>query len=69
MLDEPTIGLHSRDTERLVKILKSIRDQGNTVLVVEHDRDTMKMADYIVEIGPGPGEHGGQVVAEGPPKK
>jgi len=69
VLDEPTIGLHSRDTERLVKILKSIRDQGNTVLVVEHDRDTMKMADYIVEIGPGPGEHGGRVVAEGPPKK
>ncbi|MDN5318496.1 MAG: excinuclease subunit [Thermovirga sp.] len=69
VLDEPTIGLHSRDTERLVRILKSIRDLGNTVLVVEHDRDTMKMADHIVEIGPGPGEHGGRIVAQGAPEE
>jgi len=65
VLDEPTIGLHPRDTERLLQTLRAVRDLGNTVLVVEHDRDTMLAADYILELGPGAGEHGGQVVAAG----
>lgn len=65
VLDEPTIGLHPRDTNRLLGTLKAIRDLGNTVLVVEHDRDTMIAADYIVELGPGAGELGGELVAEG----
>lgn len=65
VLDEPTIGLHPRDTNRLLGTLKAIRDIGNTVLVVEHDRDTMIAADHIVELGPGAGEHGGELVAEG----
>ncbi|MDK2880011.1 MAG: excinuclease subunit [Thermoanaerobacteraceae bacterium] len=66
ILDEPSIGLHQRDNERLLKTLKELRDLGNTVLVVEHDEDTMRAADYIIDIGPGAGEHGGQVVAAGP---
>ena len=65
VLDEPTIGLHPRDTERLLQTLRAVRDLGNTVLVVEHDRDTMLAADYILELGPRAGEHGGQVVAAG----
>ncbi|QVL37358.1 excinuclease ABC subunit UvrA [Aminirod propionatiphilus] len=65
VLDEPTVGLHPRDTGRLLKTLLAIRDLGNTVLVVEHDRDTMIAADYIVEMGPGAGERGGFVVAAG----
>lgn len=65
VLDEPTIGLHPRDTERLLKTLRAVRDLGNTVIVVEHDRDTMLSADFIVELGPGAGEHGGAVVAAG----
>ncbi|MFA0888396.1 MAG: excinuclease ABC subunit UvrA [Synergistales bacterium] len=65
VLDEPTIGLHPRDTDKLLKTLKTVRDLGNTVLVVEHDRDTMLAADYILELGPGAGEHGGNVVAAG----
>lgn len=65
VLDEPTVGLHPRDTSRLLQALLSIRELGNTVLVVEHDRDTMLAADYIVEMGPGAGEWGGQVVAQG----
>lgn len=65
VLDEPTIGLHSRDTERLVKTLLSIRDLGNTVVVVEHDRDTMKAADALVEMGPAAGELGGQITFSG----
>lgn len=65
VLDEPTIGLHPRDTNRLLGTLKAIRDIGNTVLVVEHDRDTMIAADHIVELGPGAGELGGELVAEG----
>lgn len=65
VLDEPTVGLHPRDTGRLLKTLFSIRDLGNTVLIVEHDRDTMIAADYIVEMGPGAGENGGYVVASG----
>ncbi|MDR1741649.1 MAG: excinuclease ABC subunit UvrA [Synergistaceae bacterium] len=65
VLDEPTIGLHSRDTERLVKTLTSIRDLGNTVVVVEHDRETMKAADALIEMGPGAGESGGEVLHAG----
>jgi excinuclease ABC subunit A len=65
VLDEPTIGLHPRDTERLLKTLRAVRDLGNTVIVVEHDRDTMLAADFILELGPGAGEHGGSVVAAG----
>lgn len=65
VLDEPTIGLHPRDTDRLLSTLKAIRDLGNTVLVVEHDRDTMIAADHIIELGPGAGETGGELVAEG----
>ncbi|MDR2175890.1 MAG: excinuclease ABC subunit UvrA [Synergistaceae bacterium] len=65
VLDEPTIGLHSRDTERLVKTLESIRDLGNTVVVVEHDRDTMKSADALIEMGPAAGEHGGEITCCG----
>ena len=68
VLDEPTIGLHPRDTDRLLGTLKAIRDLGNTVLVVEHDRETMQAADYLVELGPGAGERGGEVVAAGPPE-
>ena len=65
VLDEPSIGLHQRDNERLLKTLNHLRDLGNTVIVVEHDEDAIKMADYIVDIGPGAGVHGGHVVAEG----
>ena len=67
ILDEPSIGLHQRDNERLIGTLKSLRDLGNTVVVVEHDEDTMREADYIVDIGPGAGIHGGEVVAAGTP--
>ncbi len=65
ILDEPSIGLHQRDNDRLLRTLTHLRDIGNTVIVVEHDEDTMRRADYIVDIGPGAGEHGGQVVAAG----
>ncbi len=65
ILDEPSIGLHQRDNARLIKTLERLRDLGNTLLVVEHDEDTMRAADHIIDIGPGPGEHGGKVVAEG----
>lgn len=65
ILDEPSIGLHQRDNDRLIKTLKNLRDVGNTVIVVEHDEDTIKEADYIVDIGPGAGEHGGEVVVAG----
>ncbi|MBI3939849.1 MAG: excinuclease ABC subunit UvrA [Acidobacteria bacterium] len=65
VLDEPSIGLHPRDSQRLIEILKSLRDGGNTVLVVEHDRDMMQAADYIIDMGPGAGESGGEVVHEG----
>ncbi|MCE5251782.1 excinuclease ABC subunit UvrA [bacterium] len=67
ILDEPSIGLHQRDNKRLLSTLLSLRDLGNTVLVVEHDRETMENADYIVDLGPGAGVHGGKVVAYGPP--
>src|SRR5690606_19834564 len=66
ILDEPSIGLHQRDNARLIKTLERLRDIGNTLIVVEHDEDTMRAADWIVDIGPGAGEHGGHVVAEGP---
>lgn len=65
VLDEPSIGLHQRDNEKLIETLKNLRDLGNTLIVVEHDEDTMKSADYIVDIGPGAGIHGGEVVAAG----
>ncbi len=65
ILDEPSIGLHQRDNERLIKTLVRLRNLGNTLLVVEHDEDTMRAADYIIDIGPGAGEHGGHVVGEG----
>ena len=65
ILDEPSIGLHQRDNARLIKTLLHLRDLGNTLLVVEHDEDTMRAADYIIDIGPGAGEHGGHVVAHG----
>ena len=67
ILDEPSIGLHQRDNGKLIGTLKSLRDLGNTVVVVEHDEDTMRAADYIVDIGPGAGIHGGEVVANGTP--
>lgn len=67
VLDEPSIGLHQRDNDRLLDTLKRLRDIGNSVIVVEHDQDAIMMADYVVDIGPGAGEHGGQIVAEGTP--
>lgn len=69
VLDEPSIGLHQRDNERLIGTLKKLRDLGNTVLVVEHDEDTIKTADYLLDIGPGAGVHGGEVVAQGTPSE
>jgi excinuclease ABC subunit A len=66
VLDEPSIGLHQRDNERLIKTLKHLRELGNTVIVVEHDEDTIRTADYLLDIGPGAGIHGGKVVAAGP---
>ncbi len=69
ILDEPSIGLHQRDNTKLIATLKSLRDIGNSVIVVEHDEETMENADYIVDIGPGAGIHGGQVVAAGTPKQ
>ncbi len=65
ILDEPSIGLHQRDNDKLLKTLKNLRDLGNTLIVVEHDEDTMFEADYIIDIGPGAGEHGGEVIAAG----
>lgn len=69
VLDEPSIGLHQRDNDRLIASLKKMRDLGNTLIVVEHDEDTMRAADYIVDVGPGAGENGGQVMAAGTPKQ
>ena len=69
VLDEPSIGLHQRDNDRLISSLKKMRDLGNTLIVVEHDEDTMRAADYIVDIGPGAGENGGRVMAAGTPKQ
>ncbi len=67
VLDEPSIGLHHRDNDRLLQALESLRDLGNTVLVVEHDEDTIRRADYVIDLGPGAGRHGGEVVASGTP--
>ncbi|HQV33229.1 MAG TPA: excinuclease ABC subunit UvrA, partial [Calditrichia bacterium] len=69
VLDEPSIGLHQRDNERLIHTLTHLRDLGNTVLVVEHDRETMEKADYLIDLGPRAGKHGGEVVAIGPPSQ
>lgn len=69
ILDEPSIGLHQRDNDRLIKTLKSLRDQGNTVVVVEHDTDTMQAADYLIDMGPEAGVHGGTITAIGTPKE
>jgi excinuclease ABC subunit A len=69
VLDEPSIGLHQRDNSRLLDTLKNLRDQGNTVIVVEHDEEAIREADYVLDIGPGAGVHGGQVVASGTPRE
>lgn len=69
ILDEPSIGLHQRDNDRLISSLESMRDIGNTLIVVEHDEDTMLAADYLIDIGPGAGVHGGEIVAQGTPKQ
>src|SRR5699024_9314904 len=69
VLDEPSIGLHQRDNHRLLETLSRLRDLGNTLIVVEHDEDTVRSADWVVDIGPGAGEHGGQVVHSGPVKE
>ena len=69
ILDEPSIGLHQRDNAKLIATLKTLRDLGNTVIVVEHDEEMMCEADHLIDIGPGAGEHGGKVIAQGPPKK
>ena len=69
ILDEPSIGLHQRDNDKLIATLKHLRDLGNTVLVVEHDEDTMRQADYLVDVGPGAGIHGGEIVSEGTPEE
>ncbi|TVQ79188.1 MAG: excinuclease ABC subunit A [Bradymonadales bacterium] len=68
ILDEPSIGLHQVDNDRLIQSLKGLRDAGNTVIVVEHDLDTILEADFVIDLGPGAGEHGGQLMAEGPPR-
>ncbi|MEL0196032.1 MAG: excinuclease ABC subunit A, partial [Rhodobiaceae bacterium] len=67
VLDEPSIGLHQRDNDRLLATLVRLRDLGNTVLVVEHDEDSIRLADYVIDMGPGAGVHGGKVVAAGTP--
>ncbi len=69
ILDEPSIGLHQRDNDRLIETLQGMRDLGNTLIVVEHDEDTMLAADYLIDIGPGAGVHGGQIIAQGTPKQ
>ncbi|HEX4487339.1 MAG TPA: excinuclease ABC subunit UvrA, partial [Terriglobales bacterium] len=69
VLDEPSIGLHHRDNERLLKSLEELRDLGNTVLVVEHDEETIRRADYVIDLGPGAGRHGGELVAQGTPQQ
>lgn len=68
VLDEPSIGLHQRDNGRLLETLKNLRDLGNSVIVVEHDQDAILAADYVVDMGPGAGEHGGSIVAQGAPE-
>lgn len=68
VLDEPSIGLHQRDNDRLLDTLKHLRDIGNSVIVVEHDQDAISLADYVVDMGPGAGEHGGHIIAQGTPQ-
>ncbi|MCB0783077.1 MAG: excinuclease ABC subunit UvrA, partial [Flavobacteriales bacterium] len=68
ILDEPSIGLHQRDDQRLIASLRGLRDSGNSVIVVEHDREMMISADHVIDLGPGAGEHGGHIVAQGAPK-
>src|SRR5690606_35199353 len=67
VLDEPSIGLHQRDNQRLLDTLVNLRDLGNTVIVVEHDEEAIRAADHVIDMGPGAGEHGGHIVAEGTP--
>ena len=69
VLDEPSIGLHQRDNDRLIETLKHLRDLGNSVLVVEHDEEAIRAADHVIDMGPGAGEHGGHVVAQGRPRR
>lgn len=69
ILDEPSIGLHQRDNDKLIASLKQMRDIGNTLIVVEHDEDTMLEADYLIDVGPGAGVHGGKIVAAGTPEE
>ena len=69
ILDEPSIGLHQRDNERLIATLERLRDLGNTVIVVEHDEDTIRAADFVVDMGPGAGEHGGRLCARARPSR
>ena len=69
VLDEPSIGLHQRDNERLLATLRELSDLGNTLLVVEHDEETIRQADWLCDLGPGAGLEGGKIVANGPPKK
>ena len=69
ILDEPSIGLHQRDNDRLIESLKKMRDLGNTLIVVEHDEDTMMQADWLIDVGPGAGEFGGEIIASGTPKQ
>ncbi|NCW34224.1 MAG: excinuclease ABC subunit A, partial [Betaproteobacteria bacterium] len=68
VLDEPSIGLHQRDNDRLIASLKHLRGLGNTVMVVEHDEDAILSADHVIDMGPGAGEHGGMVIAQGSPR-
>ena len=65
VLDEPSIGLHERDTNKLIKTLRALQEKGNTVIVVEHDKETIEAADYIVDIGPNAGKYGGEIVFAG----
>ena len=69
VLDEPSIGLHQKDNDRLITTLKKLRDLGNSIIVVEHDKDTMEHADYLIDMGPGAGEHGGEIIAQGTPEE
>ena len=69
VLDEPSIGLHQRDNDKLIGTMKEMRDLGNTLIVVEHDEDTMRASDYIVDVGPGAGIHGGEIIKAGTPEE
>jgi len=69
ILDEPSIGLHQRDNDKLIRTLKDLRDLGNSIIVVEHDEETILSADYVVDIGPGAGAHGGRIIAQGTPEE